>query len=86
MNDRRFGYGVLVATAGEVVILALIPALAQRNASAPKSPCVGCSVDGKTTPRASDGHPDLSGFWNNPDPLGHISSRDLLVFFWQEKA
>ena len=28
-----------------------------------KKLCVGCSVDGKTTPRTADGHPDLSGFW-----------------------
>jgi hypothetical protein len=25
---------------------------------------VGCSVDGKTTPRLPDGHPDLNGFWS----------------------
>lgn len=32
----------------------------------PKKPCIGCSVDGKTTPRTRDGHPDLSGYWINP--------------------
>ena len=32
----------------------------------PKKWCIGCSVDGKTTPRTPDGHPDLSGFWDNP--------------------
>src|SRR5262249_39091149 len=29
-----------------------------------KAPCPGCSVDGKTTPRVADGHPDLNGYWN----------------------
>jgi hypothetical protein len=29
-----------------------------------KAPCPGCSVDGKTTPRLADGHPDLNGYWN----------------------
>jgi hypothetical protein len=29
-----------------------------------KAACIGCSVDGKTTPRLADGHPDLSGYWN----------------------
>jgi hypothetical protein len=35
--------------------------------------CIGCSVDGKTTPRTADGHPNLSGFWINPES-GHIAS------------
>ena len=30
--------------------------------------CIGCSVDGKTTPRLSNGRPNLNGFWNNPFP------------------
>ena len=34
--------------------------------TSPKKRCIGCSVDGKTTPRTPDGHPDLSGFWDNP--------------------
>src|SRR5262249_8710330 len=39
-----------------------------------KPSCIGCSADGKTTPRTSDGHPDLSGFWNNPaENAGHAS-------------
>ncbi len=29
-----------------------------------KAFCVGCSVDGKTTPLLADGHPDLNGYWN----------------------
>ena len=41
-----------------------------RSANAPQpsgeQPCIGCSVDGKATPRTPDGHPDLSGFWDNP--------------------
>lgn len=28
--------------------------------------CIGCSKDGKTTPRMPDGHPDLSGFYDRP--------------------
>jgi hypothetical protein len=37
------------------------PAAAQEESG--KKFCVGCSVDGKTTPRAADGHPDISGMW-----------------------
>ncbi len=33
-----------------------------------KPPCLGCSVDGKTTPRLPDGHPDLNGYWNGAAP------------------
>ena len=31
--------------------------------AAKQPPCIGCSVDGKTTPRTPDGHPNLSGHW-----------------------
>ena len=34
--------------------------------SSGKPQCLGCSVDGKTSPRTRDGHPDLSGLWDNP--------------------
>jgi hypothetical protein len=47
------------------------PAAAQNGAPAGKPTCIGCSVDGKTTPRAADGHPDLSGFWNDTAGLGN---------------
>ena len=36
-----------------------------KHAASPR--CVGCSVDGKTTPRTFDGHPDFSGFYNRVD-------------------
>ena len=36
-----------------------------------ESPCIGCSKDGKTTPRLPDGHPDLNGFWNNMAGVGN---------------
>jgi hypothetical protein len=29
---------------------------------------LGCSLDGKTTPRLADGHPDLNGYWNGAPP------------------
>jgi hypothetical protein len=32
--------------------------------SSAKPPCLGCSVDGKTTPRLADNHPDLNGYWS----------------------
>jgi len=48
-----------------VMLIASLPAAAQDAKPAAKGPCVGCSVDGKTTPRGADGHPNLNGFWNN---------------------
>lgn len=43
---------------------------------AAKAACIGCSPDGKATPRTADGHPDLSGFWDNPpENSGHVSAR-----------
>src|SRR5271170_2408777 len=34
------------------------------------NPCIGCSKDGKTTPRLPDGHPDLNGYWANTQGEG----------------
>lgn len=48
------------------LFFSFLPAVAQNNAPAAKPPCVGCSVDGKTTPRLPGGHPNLNGFWQNP--------------------
>jgi hypothetical protein len=69
---NRLGYGLALA----VVVVASVAALssipsrtaAQSKAAPAKGEpkCIGCSVDGKTTPRLSDGHPDLNGYWNNP--------------------
>ena len=56
-----FVVGVLT---GVSLLAALFPTPAAAQASA-KAACIGCSVDGKTTPRLADGHPDLNGFWNN---------------------
>jgi hypothetical protein len=70
---QMFGkYGHVVdVLLGASLLLALflisLPAAAQNAAKAPevkKGPCIGCSVDGKTTPMVN-GHPDFNGFWNN---------------------
>jgi hypothetical protein len=55
---------VVVAAALACLPLASLKfALAQNPPTAVKVPCVGCSPDGKTTPRMADGHPDFNGFW-----------------------
>jgi hypothetical protein len=49
-------------------------AVSKATESSGKPPCLGCSVDGKTTPRNPDGHPNLNGLWNgaaqNPNAAG----------------
>jgi hypothetical protein len=54
----------LVAALLGAVLLAACSRTPRTETSAKKSPCVGCSVDGKTTPRLADGHPDLNGYWS----------------------
>jgi hypothetical protein len=53
--------GLLIG-ASLVLLIISTPTAAQTPA---KAQCIGCSVDGKTTPRLADGHPDLNGFWND---------------------
>jgi hypothetical protein len=64
---RNYSFAALAGAA--LVFLISLPAASQSGGPAAKPdgtklPCVGCSVDGKTTPRLSDGHPDFNGFWN----------------------
>jgi len=73
MRYRRFC--LLALTASIVAGLSLVSQSAAQNAaSGPKPSCIGCSIDGKTTPRTADGHPDLSGFWGG-GTTGSLSSR-----------
>ena len=68
----RLGYSVGVALLVGVCLVALSsapnPSAAQNQAptASGQPKCIGCSVDGKTTPQMPDGHPDLNGYWNNP--------------------
>src|SRR3990172_6612922 len=68
LNRHTVAAGSLVAMVSlAVVSLAVFrPAAAQNQAPAGKPACVGCSVDGKTTPRMPDGRPNLNGYWSNP--------------------
>jgi hypothetical protein len=76
--------GSMAAVGAGLLLLISIPAGSQNLASdaqrkventAGKPACVGCSVDGTTTPRMPDGHPDLNGFWNTPGALQNLSAR-----------
>src|ERR1700676_472010 len=61
---RRVSTLASVTTILAAMLLSAIPAASQSKAAPGKAPCIGCSADGKTTPRTQDGHPDLSGYWN----------------------
>jgi hypothetical protein len=80
MTDRLRG-----SAAGASMVAALLGALLfaackgtaapPADAAAAKPPCLGCSVDGKTTPRVAGGHPDLNGFWNGAAPNPNAPAR-----------
>src|SRR5580765_7054169 len=59
---RGIVYGVIGFALG-VLAWVVIGRVAPQVGAARNAPCIGCSVDGKTTPRTPDGHPDLNGHW-----------------------
>ncbi len=62
----RIGIAIVLA-AGLVSVAAAQNSAGSKTDKAATPRCVGCSVDGKTTPRTFDGHPDFSGFYNRVD-------------------
>jgi hypothetical protein len=78
-RDIRIPWTSLVGAALLTVLLfASMPAAAQdKAAAAGNGPCIGCSVDGKTTPRTADGHPNLNGFWGGNAGGGGASTRQF---------
>jgi hypothetical protein len=71
----RLEHAILLPAAAALLLLVAGAHAAQSAPSAAaavagKPTCIGCSPDGKTTPRTPDGHPDLSGFWDDRDGGG----------------
>jgi len=70
MRARLMNYSVVVLALAAVV--GVVSTRAAQNATPNGKPsCIGCSVDAKTTPRTPDGHPDLSGFWDDQEGGGN---------------
>ncbi|MBZ5503133.1 MAG: hypothetical protein LAN59_13005, partial [Acidobacteriia bacterium] len=63
MKNSLTKYVVVAVVLVGLSLVGLKLAVAQNASTAVKVPCVGCSPDGKTTPRMTDGHPDFNGFW-----------------------
>lgn len=92
----KYRFKMFAASAATMAVAMVGFCLTPPSASAQdtdKPRCDGCSVDGKTTPRTPDGHPDFSGFYNlnaiyhgdpkEEKPGQHVVSRnaDGSVFF-----
>jgi hypothetical protein len=75
VNASHVTGGIFAASLVMVSTFLALPVASQDGPSAAK-PCIGCSVDGKTTPRTADGHPDLSGLWNNHNSNNLYSRSD----------
>ena len=78
MKYRLISIGAATFALLVAVCLGSAPARSQNSAQPNKPACVGCSVDGKTTPRMADGHPDLNGFWGGGAGGGdssHVAAR-----------
>lgn len=75
MKSQLLSYSLVAGAAAVLFSLVALPAA--QNGTSAVAGCAGCSVDGKTTPRTADGHPDLNGYWGggNQGDAGHISSR-----------
>jgi hypothetical protein len=72
----RGGSGAAALTAAALLLVAGCNRTAARtDAASAKPPCLGCSVDGQTTPRTADGHPGLNGFWNGAAPNPNAPAR-----------
>jgi len=63
-----------------IVAVTLMQGQKQTTLAVDGKPCIGCSVDGKTTPRMADGHPNLNGYWSTPrrttDDPGQFLNRE----------
>jgi hypothetical protein len=78
-----------LVVAAAAVVLTVASRSAAQNGSSNGTPdgkptCIGCSVDGKTTPRTPDGHPDLGGFWDDQEGGGNnlgARSQDGSILF-----
>lgn len=75
MSFIRVSSAAIVATVAALCLIAA-PVRPQDAAPADKGPCIGCSSDSKATPRALDGHPDLSGYWMSGGGNHFISRAD----------
>ena len=65
-SNCKGGVALSIGTALFALLLFASCTATPQNKTATASKCLGCSVDGKTTPMTADGHPDLNGFWNTP--------------------
>jgi hypothetical protein len=66
MKRRLVGHSIVVAAVLSALLLILVSKPVAQNRPAGQNGAAAQADDAAPTPRLSDGHPDLNGFWSNP--------------------
>jgi len=83
MNSRYFWHGAAIVACGILCLLAMRANAQVERATVSHGAAAAAEIKAaaaKPTPRASDGHPDLAGYWDFPQPSVSEHIKDGVVY------